>query len=85
MVCFHFFHLFLVSWKFLAPLDSNFSRNLINIKKASLENSSIKKKEAKKLYLRMKEISKRVLQKVMPDGAYLQQFAQSKGHFSTFL
>lgn len=33
----------------------------------------------------MKKISKRALQEVMPDGAYLQQFAQSKGYFSTFL
>lgn len=46
--------------------------------KASLENSSAKKKEAKKVNLTMKESSKKVLQEVVPNGANLQQFAQSK-------
>lgn len=78
LVCFHFFHLFLLSWKFLTPQDSNFSRNM----KASLENSSTKKiKEAKKVNLRMKKSSKKALQEVIPNGANLQQFAQSKWHY----
>lgn len=56
---FCFFHLFLLSWEFLTPQESDFSNNLIiikkNIKKTSLANSSILKKRNKKMKEKMWE------------------------------